>query len=129
MIIKKETPANNASVWTKNDRKQLKGMVKEGKTIKEIAEALGRTPAAVMYQKSTMGLSSSVKKKVKEAMKAKVKSAIKLKTKTGTIEVKAPVATEMSERDKAKEMASFARGVARANGKRITMAMFFVEDL
>ena len=122
MIIKTETPANNASVWTKSDRKQLKGMVKEGKTIKEIAEALGRTPAAVMYQKSTMGLSSSVKKKVKE-------SKMKIKTKTGTIEVKAPVAPEMSERDKAKEMASFARGVARTNGKRITMAMFFVEDL
>jgi hypothetical protein len=122
MIIKRETPANNASVWTKSDRKQLKGMVKEGKTIKEIAEALGRTPAAVMYQKSTMGLSSSVKKKVKE-------SKMKIKTKTGMIEVKAPVAPEMSERDKAKEMASFARGIARTNGKRITMAMFFVEDL
>jgi hypothetical protein len=122
MIIKRETPANNASVWTKSDRKQLKGMVKAGKTIKEIAEALGRTPAAVMYQKSTMGLSSSVKKKVKE-------SKMKIKTKTGTIEVKAPVAPEMSERDKAKEMASFARGIARTNGKRITMAMFFVEDL
>jgi len=122
MIIKTETPANNASVWTKSDRKQLKGMVKEGKTIKEIAESLGRTPAAVMYQKSTMGLSSSVKKKVKEPK-------VKIKTKTGTIEVKAPVAPEMSERDKAKEMASFARGVARTNGKRITMAMFFVEDL
>ena len=122
MIIKRETPANNASVWTKSDRKQLKGMVKAGKTIKEIAEALGRTPAAVMYQKSTMGLSSSVKKKVKE-------SKMKIKTKTGTIEVKAPIAPEMSERDKAKEMASFARGIARTNGKRITMAMFFVEDL
>lgn len=122
MIIKTETPANNASVWTKSDRKQLKGMVKEGKTIKEIAEALGRTPAAIMYQKGTMGLTSSVKKKVKE-------SKVKLKTKTGTIEVKAQVAPEMSERDKAKEMASFARGVARTNGKRITMAMFFVEDL
>ena len=122
MIIKTETPANNASVWTKSDRKQLKGMVKEGKTIKEIAESLGRTPAAVMYQKSTMGLSSSVRKKVKE-------NKVKIKTKTGTIEVKAPVAPEMSERDKAKEMASFARGIARTNGKRITMAMFFVEDL
>ena len=122
MIIKTETPANNASLWTRSDRKQLKCMVKEGKTIKEIAESLGRTPAAVMYQKSTMGLSSSVKKKVKE-------NSVKIKTKTGTIEVKAPVAPEMSEMDKAKEMASFARGVARTNGKRITMAMFFVEDL
>jgi hypothetical protein len=35
----------------------------------------------------------------------------------------------MSPRDKAKEMTGVARQIARANGKRITMAMFFVEDL
>lgn len=32
-------------------------------------------------------------------------------------------------RDKAKEMSRAARQIARANGKRITMAMFFIEDL
>ena len=37
--------------------------------------------------------------------------------------------TEMTPRDKAKEMTGVARQIARANGKRITMAMFFVEDL
>jgi len=35
----------------------------------------------------------------------------------------------MSPRDNAKEMVRVARGIARGNGKRITMAMFFVEDL
>ena len=49
MIIKTETPANNASVWTKSDRKELKGMVMEGKSFNELAESLVRTPAAVMY--------------------------------------------------------------------------------
>ena len=32
-------------------------------------------------------------------------------------------------RDQAKEMSRAARHIARVNGKRITMAMFFVEDL
>ena len=35
----------------------------------------------------------------------------------------------VSTRDQAKEMARAARQIARANGKRITMAMFFVEDI
>jgi hypothetical protein len=37
--------------------------------------------------------------------------------------------TPVTTRDKAKEMSAAARQIARANGKRITMAMFFVEDL
>lgn len=122
IIKKKETPSNDSAPWTKNDRKTLKSMVKEGKSIKEVAEELGRTPAAVQYQKSAMGL---VNKKVK---------GIRMKTKSGrSIEVKvaaeAITNTEMSPRDKAKEMTGVARQIARANGKRITMAMFFVEDL
>jgi predicted transcriptional regulator len=120
----KGSPDNHSYQWTKNDRKTLKTMLKEGKSMKEIAEALGRTPAAVQYQKSAMGL---VTKKVKE-------KKVKMKTKEGKkIEVKVSAEaisnTEMSPRDKAKEMASVARGIARSNGKRITMAMFFVEDL
>lgn len=120
IISKKETPVNNASVWTKSDRKSLKSMVKDGKSIKEIADALGRTPAAVTYQKSTMGLSAaSFVKKIKKENK------VKIKTKTGEISM----GVSESPRDKAKKMTSVARQIARANGKRITMAMFFVEDL
>jgi len=130
MIIKrqKESPGNHNHQWSKNDRKQLKVMLKEGKTTKEIADALGRTPAAVLYQKSSMGLATT--KKVKEK-----KVRMRMKTKEGKkIEVKVssevlPADSDKSPRDKAKEMASVARGIARSNGKRITMAMFFVEDL
>jgi hypothetical protein len=124
IIKKKETPANDSSAWTKEDRKTLKSMYKGGKSIKEIAEALGRTPAAVQYQKSSMGLSEKRVKKDK---------SVKMKTKEGkSVEVKVAEAMSnpvASPRDKAKEMTSVARQIARANGKRITMAMFFVEDL
>jgi predicted transcriptional regulator len=119
----KGSPGNHNYEWSKNDRKTLKTMIKDGKSMKEIAEALGRTPAAVQYQKSAMGLVKKVKDK-----------KIKMKTKEGKkIEVNVSASAlsdvEMTPRDKAKEMASVARGIARSNGKRITMAMFFVEDL
>ena len=123
MIIKrqKESPGNHNYQWTKNDRKQLKVMLKEGKTTKEIADALGRTPAAVLYQKSSMGLATTkkVKMKTKEGKKIEVKVSSEV----------LPADSDKSPVDKAKEMASVARGIARSNGKRITMAMFFVEDL
>ena len=120
IIRKKETPTNDSLKWTKSDRKTLKVMVKEGKSLKEIGEELGRTPAAVGYQKSTMGLSEKRDKK------------IKVKTKEGKsvqVSASARVDTDGTPRDKAKEMTGVARQIARANGKRITMAMFFVEDL
>lgn len=127
MLVKETNkPSNNATRWTKSDRKVLKGMVKEGKDTKEIAESLGRTPAAILYQKSVMGLVTKPKSK-----KVKVKSdkKMKAKTKSGTIEIAASISSGETLRDRAKDMASAARGIARANGKRITMAMFFVEDL
>lgn len=127
MIISKKSPANNSAPWSKGDRKTLKSLVKEGKSTKEIADTLGRTPAAILYQKSEMGLTVS---KVKGKVKVKAETPkIKLKNKEGKkIEV-APIDPEPTMRDNAKAMASAARQIARANGKRITMAMFFVEDL
>lgn len=121
IIKKKDAPLKNAQRWTKSDRKTLKTMSKEGKSVKEIADALGRTPGAVGYQKTYMGLAS------KPGVKGEKK--VKIKTKKGVIEVAASVDPEKSMRDKAREMTSAARGIARVNGKRITMAMFFVEDL
>ena len=123
MIIKrkKETPPNDSRLWSKGDRKTLKAMVKEGKTLKDIAEELGRTPAAVQYQKSAMGL---VKKDKKVRMKTKEGKKIEV-----NVSAEALPDMETSPRDNAKELAKVARGIARANGKRITMAMFFVEDL
>lgn len=116
IIKKKETPVNDYVKWTKKDRKTLKTMVKEGKTLKEIAKELGRSVGSVGYQKSSMGLSVSRVKK------------IEVKTSSGK-NVDISISPFPSPKDKAKEMASVARGIARANGKRITMAMFFVEDL
>lgn len=125
MIIKKEKPVNDSVKWSKTDRKTLKTMVKEGKTLKEIAEELGRSVGSVGYQKSMMGLSDSRTKKVKEPKEIKVKlpSGKKMSVKVASDE---PVSTP---KDKAKDLARVARGIARENGKRITMAMFFIEDL
>lgn len=120
----------NGSAWTKSDRKTLKTRVKEGYTIKDIAAELGRTPAAVIYQKSQMGL-TKVTKSTKVVKNAKVTKTPKIQTKEGKViaEVETQQVETVSTRDKAKEMAKAARQIARANGKRITMAMFFVEDL
>lgn len=128
MEIKKETPSRNMSKWTKQDRKTLKSMTKEGKAIKEISGALGRTPAAVVYQKTQMGLVGFVAKKVKEAKSPKIKTSKGVEVKTSKSLVPVSTPTEIT-REQAKDMSSAARQIARANGKRITMAMFFVEDL
>lgn len=125
MEIKKETPSRNMEKWTKQDRKTLKSMAKEGKPIKEISDALGRTPAAVIYQKSQMGLTKQLKAKVK-SHKIKTSKGKEVKIPTGVSRVETPATIT---REQAKDMSSAARQIARANGKRITMAMFFVEDL
>jgi len=127
MEIKKVTPSRNMSKWTKQDRKTLKVMTKEKKTIKEISDELGRTPAAVIYQKSQMGLTSTKKIKVEvKSPKVKTSKGKEVKVPTGVKQVETPATIT---RQQAKDMSSAARQIARANGKRITMAMFFVEDL
>lgn len=128
MVIKTTIPSRTMSKWTKQDHKTLKTMTREGKAIKEISDALGRTPAAVLYQKTQMGLTKTIKK-----VKVNLKSS-KIKTSKG-VEVKPPTVVTQVEtpvtitREQAKDMTSAARQIARSNGKRITMAMFFVEDL
>lgn len=103
------------SVWMKREIKILKSMSRDGKTNKEIAEVLGRTPGAIGFRKSKM--------------KIKMKNS-NIRTKKGKgVAAVAPAIPMVSTRDQAKDMARAARGIARANGKRITMAMFFVEDL
>ena len=127
MEIKTTTPSRNMSKWTKQDRKSLKTMTKEGKAIKEISDALGRTPAAVIYQKGQMGLTSTKKIKVEvKVPKVKTSKGKEVKIPTGVKQVETPATIT---REQAKDMSAAARQIARANGKRITMAMFFVEDL
>jgi NADP-dependent 3-hydroxy acid dehydrogenase YdfG len=102
----------NKRAWTKKEIRILKTMSKEGRTNKEISEVLERTPGAIGFRKSQM------------QMKMKSK---KIRVSPGVVQATpVPVVTT---RDQAKSMARAARGIARANGKRITMAMFFVEDL
>jgi hypothetical protein len=103
-------------------------MTKEGKAIKEISDALGRTPASVVWQKSQMGLTKTTKKIKAESKSPKIKTSKgkEVKIPTGVTQVETPVTIT---REQAKDMSSAARQIARANGKRITMAMFFVEDL
>jgi hypothetical protein len=103
------------SAWTKKEIKVLKKMSRDGKSNKEIAEVLGRTPGAIGFRKTKMQI--------------KMKTST-IRTKKGkAVAAVAPVIPTVSTRDQAKDMARAARGIARANGKRITMAMFFVEDL
>ncbi len=102
----------NKRAWTKKEIRILKSMSKDGKTNKEISEVLGRTPGAVGFRKSQMKIKMKAKKERVSPGVAKGTSV--------------PVVTT---RDKAKSMARAARHIARTNGKRITMAMFFVEDL
>jgi len=124
IIKKKEEGSNGSALWTKEERKALKSMVKEGKSLKEMSKELGRSIGAIGYQKSMMGLSEKRVKKVKgpKEIKVKLPSGKKMSVKVSSDPVSSP-------KDKAKEMARVARGIARENGKRITMAMFFVEDL
>lgn len=127
MEIKTTSPSRNMSKWTKQDRKTLKVMTKEKKSIKEISDELGRTPAAVIYQKSQMGLTKAKKIKVEVKIpKVKTSEGKEVKIPTGVSQVETPATPT---REQAKDMSSAARQIARANGKRITMAMFFVEDL
>jgi len=98
----------NRRAWTKKEIRILKNMSKNGRTNKEISEVLERTPGAIGFRKSQM----QIKKE---------------RVSPGVVKVSpVPVVTT---RDQAKSMARAARQIARANGKRITMAMFFVEDL
>ena len=115
------------SVWTKSDRKTLKTMCKEGKSIESISTELGRTPAAVAWQKSQMGLVKTEKIKFKTKVpKVKTSSGKEVKIPTGVSHADTP---QTITREQAKDMTSAARQIARANGKRITMAMFFVEEM
>ena len=102
-------------VWTKKDDKMLEKLTRRGMGNKEIAEVLGRTPGAVGFRKSKM----QIKMENPKIRKGGGKRVDDISSAIPTV----------STRDQAKEMARAARGIARANGKRITMAMFFVENL
>jgi hypothetical protein len=74
-----------------------------------------------------MGLTKTKRIKVEvKVPKIKTSKGKEVKIPTGVSNVETPHSIT---REQAKDMSSAARQIARANGKRITMAMFFVEDL
>ena len=101
-----EKNGDNPKEWESSEYDKMKKMLREGKGKKRIAKELGRTVEDVMEKlKEENGIS-----RPKEAEPDEEDSS------TVT-------------RDKARDMTRAARQIARSNGKRITMAMFFIEDL
>lgn len=89
--------------WGADEKANFMRMIKKGKSIAEISKKLGRTIDELFDEIQRILI-------------------IKLPELKGADEL-------ITVHDKCKAMASAARQVARANGKRITMSMFYVEDL
>ena len=99
---------NNANTrWSEKEIKLLTDSLDKGIPLSRVSNALGRTLKSVEGKVYRMGKRSGVE--------------------MCTPEVKSPVSGGL--KSNAKEFTKMAREIARRNGKRITMAMFFVEDL
>lgn len=148
MIVKvknKVSESNGTNRWGKSDFATLKRLVKEGKNSAEIAIEMGRTYYSITKKRQIMGLttpppiSKSATSKIQVGTRMIPKASTSKKKTSDVVEaVKARAKEkgyEVAEtpdskvKDKAKSMTKLARQIARVNGKRITMAMFFVEDL
>ena len=105
---------SHSRVWTQGDVALLKTLLDQGKTTKQIAKLMKRTEPAIHVRKNMLGLHSSNSSKVSKKVNA------------GN-ELGGP--SKVSVKREAKDLTVIARQIARKNGKRITMAMFFVEDL
>lgn len=114
----KMDPVNKYRNWTKKEKDILKKLSNEGKSINEMSGLIGRTRDDVSYHKNLFGY-----KKITDLVRAKKKVNEK------SISGSAPKEEHTTTRDQARTMARAARDIARANGKRITMSIFFVEDL
>lgn len=141
---------NTTNRWTDKEFGTLRKLYGKGMSNQEIADAMGRSFYSISKKVSILGLSKKYAKRVPEldlhtspSVKSKNPNVMeKLKEiakKSGHKIVSGiPEITEMSSgnpavetkiKDTSKKMAKLARQIARANGKRITMALFFVEDL
>ena len=75
-------------------------------------------------------MKNKVKSEGRKATKVNPKAPVVKNVKGAKVAITSAASKNVpTTRDKAKEMSRAARHIARANGKRITMAMFFVEDL
>ena len=141
---------NSTNRWTEKEFATLRKLHGKGMGTQDIADAMGRSFYSVSKKVSILGLAKKYAKRVPElgldpspSVKGKTPNVMeKLKEiakKSGHKIVSGiPEITEMTSgnpavetkiRDTSKKMTKLARQIARANGKRITMAMFFVEDL
>jgi len=98
---------NKGARWSEKETKLLRDSLEKGVPLTRVSNALGRTLKSVEGKVYRMGKRSGVPVDMPE--------------------VKSPVGAGL--KSNAKEFAKMAREIARKNGKRITMAMFFVEDL
>jgi hypothetical protein len=116
--------SSHKAKWAPQEISALRSMSEMGMSAKEIGHLLGRTPNAVAFQKSVHGIVQN-----KEAKFTGLRTMIE--PSTGVKTSPTPPAPEPKNpmRNPAKEITRIARQIARENGKRITMAMFFVEDL
>ena len=128
--------------WTPQEDAKMTKLFNDGVPVAKIAIMLGRTYNSVASRRKRLVNSptenktivTKTKKKVETPKSSKlVKDLVKAANKTKKITIPASnvvnVETTKTPRDNAKDLTKVARTIARKNGKRITMAMFFVEDL
>jgi hypothetical protein len=98
---------NGFTRWTEKEIKLLIDSLDKGIPLTRVSKALGRSLKSVEGKVYRMGKRSGVEMSAPE-VKSTVSGGLK---------------------SNAKDFTKVAREIARRNGKRITMAMFFVEDL
>jgi hypothetical protein len=127
--------------WTPQEDSKMTKLFNDGVPVAKIAIMLGRTYNSVASRRKRLAnyptkanVITKDKKKVETPKSSKlVKDLVKAANKAKKITIPASnvvnVETAKTPRDNAKDLTKVARTIARKNGKRITMAMFFVEDL
>lgn len=140
--------------WTEKEFNTLRKLHKKGLDSREIGDIMGRSYYSISKKISILGLGNgksvgNVPKRVKDVVSVPtvVKGIPRIESMVERVKAKAKASgysvideetpgeaiLERTDnggkvKDKAKAMTKVARQIARANGKRITMAMFFVED-
>lgn len=117
MKIKKER-------WSPKEIAVLKCLSDMGMGHSEIGVILGRTACSVASQKNVHRIFTK-KKAGKFSGLSDVDVPVEKVVKSSLSEAVAPL---VDLKNPSKEISRIARQIARENGKRITMAMFFVED-
>jgi hypothetical protein len=128
--------------WTPEEDAKMQKLFNDGLPVAMIAKKMGRTYHSIASRRKRITNSVDTKvtvtgKEIKHTKAPKpsklVRDLVKVAAKAKKITIPASnvvsVETGKTPRDNAKDLTKVARTIARKNGKRITMAMFFVEDL